>query len=61
MARRIYFENCSKIIVLTGAGIRTADDVREVFKLGADATGSTSGTLKAKNPVEKNGRDDYSS
>lgn len=43
----------SKIIVLAGAGIRTADDVREVIKLGADATGSTSGILKAKNPVEK--------
>lgn len=43
----------SKIIVLTGAGIRNADDVREVIKLGADATGSTSGILKAKNPVKK--------
>jgi len=43
----------SKIIVLAGAGIRTAADVREVIKLGADATGSTSGILKAKNPIEK--------
>ena len=39
------------IIVFGSAGIRTADDVAEVIRLGADGTGSTSGILKAKDPV----------
>jgi triosephosphate isomerase (TIM) len=40
-----------KIVVLTSAGIRTSDDVREIVRLGAEATGSTSGIVKAEDPV----------
>jgi len=43
----------NKIIICNSAGIRTADDVKEVIRLGAEATGSTSGILKADNPVKK--------
>ena len=42
-----------RIIVLNSAGIRTGDDVAEIIKSGAEATGATSGILKAKNPVKK--------
>ena len=42
-----------EIIICNGAGIRTADDVKDVIRLGAEATGSTSGILKAENPVKK--------
>ena len=43
----------NKIIICNSAGIRTADDVKDVIRLGAEATGSTSGILKAKEPVKK--------
>lgn len=38
--------------VLHGAGISDAKDVYEVIRAGADATGSTSGVLKAPNPKQ---------
>lgn len=38
--------------VLHGAGISDARDVYEVIRSGADATGSTSGVLKAANPKQ---------
>ncbi len=43
---------CPEIIVFNSAGIKTAEDVREVIMLGAEATGSTSGILKAKDPYK---------
>jgi len=39
------------IMVFNSAGIRTAADVAEVIRLGAEATGSTSGILKADDPI----------
>lgn len=39
------------IIVFASAGIRTPDDVAEIIRLGADATGTTSGIVKADDPV----------
>jgi triosephosphate isomerase len=42
-----------EIIVFISADIRTAYDVAEVIRQGAEATGSTSGILKAKDPVKK--------
>lgn len=39
------------IIVFASAGIRTPDDVAEIIRLGADATGTTSGIMKADDPV----------
>lgn len=39
------------IIVMCSAGIRTPDDVAEMISLGVGATGSTSGILKADDPV----------
>jgi triosephosphate isomerase len=39
------------IYVLQGAGISSGKDVYNVIKAGADATGSTSGIIKAKDPV----------
>jgi triosephosphate isomerase len=41
-----------KIIIANSAGIRTADDVAEIIRLGAQATGSTSGILKSKDPIK---------
>ena len=38
--------------ILHGAGIRDEKDVYEIIRAGADATGSTSGILKAENPEE---------
>ena len=38
------------IMVLQGAGISNGEDVYATIKLGAQATGSTSGILKAKDP-----------
>lgn len=38
--------------VLHGAGIADAEDVYQVIRAGADATGSTSGVLKAANPKQ---------
>lgn len=39
-----------EIQVLQGAGISSGQDVYNVIKAGADATGTTSGIMKAKNP-----------
>lgn len=39
-----------EIQVLQAAGISNGDDVYRVIKAGADATGTTSGIMKAKNP-----------
>ncbi len=39
------------IIVMCSAGIRTPEDVAEMVGLGVGATGSTSGILKAEDPV----------
>ena len=39
-----------EILVLHGAGIRCGQDVYEIIALGAQATGSTSGIIKAKDP-----------
>lgn len=41
-----------RILVLNSAGIRTADDVAEIIRLGADATGVTSAVVKADRPPE---------
>ena len=41
-----------EIIVFNSAGIKTAEDVAEIINLGAQATGSTSGILKAPNPIK---------
>ena len=38
------------IMVLQGAGISNGQDVYNTIKLGAQATGSTSGILKAADP-----------
>ena len=40
------------IIVFNSAGIRTAKDVGDVIRAGVEATGSTSGVLKAENPAQ---------
>ncbi len=39
------------IIVMSGAGVSTADDVAAVMRLGLGGTGSSSGILKAPDPV----------
>jgi len=41
-----------EILVLHGAGISNEEDVYEIIAAGADATGSTSGILKAENPFD---------
>jgi triosephosphate isomerase len=41
------------IIVFNSAGIRTAEDVADVIRAGAEATGTTSGILKAENPIQR--------
>jgi len=41
------------IIICSGGGIRNADDVKKIIRLGAEATGSTSAILKADDPVKK--------
>ena len=43
----------SRIVVLCSAGIRTSDDVADIIRTGVGGTGSTSGVLKAKDPVGK--------
>ncbi|MCP3773237.1 triose-phosphate isomerase [Paenibacillus sp. MZ04-78.2] len=40
------------MLILHGAGITDEKDVYAIIKAGADATGSTSGILKAEKPVE---------
>ena len=40
-----------RIIVMCGAGIRTADDVANMIALGVGGTGSSSGILMASDPV----------
>lgn len=39
-------------MVLQGAGISNGQDVYNVIKAGAEATGSTSGIIKADDPYE---------
>lgn len=39
------------IIVMSGAGVSTADDVATVMRLGLGGTGSSSGILRAPDPV----------
>jgi len=39
------------VLVMCSAGIRTADDVAGMIRLGVDGTGSTSGILKARDPI----------
>ena len=39
------------IIVMCGAGVQTPDDVEEMIRLGVGGTGSSSGVLKAADPV----------
>lgn len=41
----------SDIQVLQAAGIKNGQDVYNVIKAGADATGTTSGIMKAENPI----------
>jgi triosephosphate isomerase (TIM) len=40
-----------KILVINSAGIRSGSDVAQVIRAGAEATGSTSGIIKAENPI----------
>jgi len=42
----------SRIIIANSAGVRTAEDVAQIIRLGAEATGSTSGILKSKDPIK---------
>lgn len=41
-----------EMMILHGAGISNEKDVFEIIKAGADATGSTSGIMKAEHPCE---------
>ncbi len=43
---------CPDIMVLQGAGIKDPTDVYDVIYAGAEATGTTSGVMKAQNPHE---------
>ncbi len=40
------------VLVEQGAGIRSEKDVEELFRLGADGVGVTSGIVKAASPIE---------
>ncbi|WP_155767545.1 triose-phosphate isomerase [Sporosarcina ureilytica] len=40
------------VLVEQGAGIRSAQDVAELLRLGADGVGVTSGIVKAEKPIE---------
>ncbi|NQU12196.1 triosephosphate isomerase [bacterium] len=42
-----------EIIVFNSAGIRTPEDVADVIRAGADATGTTSGVVKADDPARQ--------
>lgn len=42
-----------EIIVFNSAGIRTAADVADVIRAGAEATGTTSGIVRADNPIRQ--------
>jgi triosephosphate isomerase (TIM) len=42
-----------EIIVFNAAGIRTAEDVADVIRAGAEATGTSSGILKADDPIQR--------
>jgi len=44
------------MLILHGAGITDEKDVYEIIKAGADATGSTSGIMKAEKPLEMMGK-----
>jgi triosephosphate isomerase len=39
------------ILVMSGAGVNTPDDVETMIRLGLDGTGSSSGILRAADPV----------
>lgn len=41
------------IIVFHSAGIRTAADVVDIIRAGAEATGTTSGIVRADNPIRQ--------
>jgi thiazole synthase ThiGH ThiG subunit len=41
------------IIVMCGAGVQTPDDVAQMMALGVGGTGSSSGVLKAADPIAK--------
>ncbi len=40
-----------RILVMSGAGVSGPDDVEQMMRLGLDGTGSSSGILKASDPV----------
>lgn len=40
-----------RILVMSGAGVSGPDDVEQIMRLGLDGTGSSSGILKAADPV----------
>jgi triosephosphate isomerase (TIM) len=40
-----------RILVMSGAGVSSPDDVEQMMGLGLDGTGSSSGILKASDPV----------
>jgi len=48
----LVWEVNKNIRVLHGAGIRTAQDVYEVVKCGAQGSGSTSAVVLAKDPAK---------
>ena len=50
---RMVSEINPNILVLHGGGISTADDVYNIVKCGAQGTGSTSGVILAKDPLNK--------
>ena len=50
--RQLLQEGNSRAIFFYGAGIRTPVNVRNVIHAGAEGTGTTSGIVKAKNPVQ---------
>jgi pyridoxal biosynthesis lyase PdxS len=39
------------ILVMCGAGVRTAEDAARMIRLGVDGTGSTSAILRSEDPV----------
>jgi len=40
-----------EILVMSGAGVNGPDDVERMIRLGLDGTGSSSGILRAADPV----------
>ena len=41
------------IIIGSGAGIESTEDIKEIIKMGVELTGSTSAILKSENPIKK--------